>query len=134
VSGHGYTWDQVRERPAADLKVGDTFVRPGTGTAYRTCKDGSVRGVGWQDLDGTAWTLIAREGDTTTARSHDGREASQAIPPGARVLAVIAKAICTRCKRELRPWPLERGDRCSPKRWAHCIRRLQGAQTGTQRP
>lgn len=29
---------------------------------------------------------------------------------------------CDRCKRELRPWPLKRGDRCSPKDWAVCIR------------
>lgn len=29
---------------------------------------------------------------------------------------------CPRCKRPQNPWPLERGDRCSPKDWAVCIR------------
>lgn len=30
--------------------------------------------------------------------------------------------ICPRCKREAVGWPLERGDRCSPPKWAKCIR------------
>jgi hypothetical protein len=30
--------------------------------------------------------------------------------------------VCGRCGREAKPWPLERGDRCAPKAWAHCIR------------
>jgi hypothetical protein len=29
---------------------------------------------------------------------------------------------CPRCGRELRPWALDRGDKCSPKDWAYCIR------------
>lgn len=29
---------------------------------------------------------------------------------------------CERCGREMRPWPLKRGDRCSPKDWVACIR------------
>lgn len=29
---------------------------------------------------------------------------------------------CSRCGRPNRPWPLERGDRCSPVEWAVCIR------------
>ena len=30
--------------------------------------------------------------------------------------------VCRRCKREAHGWPVYRGDRCSPKDWAHCIR------------
>jgi hypothetical protein len=29
---------------------------------------------------------------------------------------------CERCGREVHPWPLERGARCSPRTWAMCIR------------
>ena len=29
---------------------------------------------------------------------------------------------CTRCRREVDPWPLQRGARCSPKDWRFCIR------------
>jgi hypothetical protein len=29
---------------------------------------------------------------------------------------------CEKCKRECRPWPLRRPNRCSPKDWAMCIR------------
>lgn len=30
--------------------------------------------------------------------------------------------VCGRCGREAKPWPLERGNKCAPKGWAHCIR------------
>ena len=30
-------------------------------------------------------------------------------------------AVCGRCHRELKPWPLERGPRCAPRDWAYCI-------------
>lgn len=30
--------------------------------------------------------------------------------------------ICAKCKRAVHPWPLQRGDRCSPKSWVYCIR------------
>lgn len=30
--------------------------------------------------------------------------------------------ICPRCNRMATGWPLERGDRCSPRSWANCIR------------
>lgn len=30
--------------------------------------------------------------------------------------------VCEKCGREAKPWPLDRPPRCSPKRWAHCIR------------
>jgi len=29
---------------------------------------------------------------------------------------------CPRCKREVRPWSLRRGAKCSPKDWVYCIR------------
>lgn len=39
-------------------------------------------------------------------------------------LAVGAADRCDRCRRvrSREPWPLKRGDRCSPKYWKHCIR------------
>jgi hypothetical protein len=30
--------------------------------------------------------------------------------------------VCRRCKRVAVGWPLERGDRCSPRSWWRCIR------------
>lgn len=30
--------------------------------------------------------------------------------------------ICPRCHRKAVGWPLRRGDRCSPKDWAVCLR------------
>lgn len=83
---HPYTWKDVRDFRARDLAVGDVFVKPGHGTAYFTGRDGSVRGVGWQELDGDAWTVIARKGDVITCRAADGREATESIPETARVL------------------------------------------------
>jgi hypothetical protein len=91
MNGHGYTWEDVRQRVAADLKVGDTWVIPSTGTAYFTAPDGRVRGAGLahpMPLDGVAWTATARKGDMVTARSHDGREATKPIPAHARLLLV----------------------------------------------
>lgn len=29
---------------------------------------------------------------------------------------------CPKCNREVNPWPLERGSRCSPEDWVYCIR------------
>lgn len=88
--GHGYGWDDVRERPARDLAVGDVWVSPAAFAAYGVSRDGRVAGAfGWSGPRGTAWTVTAREGDVTTCRSHDGREETAAIPEGARVLLVI---------------------------------------------
>ena len=87
---HPYTWKDVRDVPARDLAVGEKFVKPGAGTAYFSAADGSVRGAGWQELDGTAWTVVAREGDVTTCRAADGCEITETIPPTAHVLRVYA--------------------------------------------
>jgi hypothetical protein len=87
---HPYTWKDVRDVRAQSLAIGETFVKPGMGTAFYSGSDGRVRGAGWQELDGTAWTVIAREGDVTTCRADDGREATQAIPSTAHVLRVTA--------------------------------------------
>lgn len=35
--------------------------------------------------------------------------------------------ICDRCNREVHPWPLERGNSCSPPDWVHCIRNDEAA-------
>lgn len=87
---HGYGWDDLRERPARDLAVGDVFVNPAAFSAYGV--DGATGRVfcmfGWEGPRGTAWTVTARDGDVTTCRSHDGRVQSQEIPEGARVLVV----------------------------------------------
>lgn len=37
--------------------------------------------------------------------------------------ATASAPTCDRCGREVRPWPLERGDRCAPQGWVYCIRR-----------
>jgi hypothetical protein len=119
---HGYTWADVRRVDARELKVGDIFVSPGVGNLYRVGDDGRVTGTTWA-LDGTAWVVGAWAGDVLTAVSHTGQERRQRPFPGAMVLRVEPSGTCDRCAREVRPWPLERGDRCAPKGWAYCIRR-----------
>jgi hypothetical protein len=32
--------------------------------------------------------------------------------------------VCSRCGREQHPWPVDRGNKCAPKDWAHCIKPL----------
>ncbi|MEV7814235.1 hypothetical protein AB0P05_26445 [Streptomyces flaveolus] len=91
MSGHGYTWSDVRKASATELKVGDTWVAPGAGTAYFEARDGRVRGAGLvhaMPLDGIAWTVMALDRGVVTARSHDGRERTEAIPADARLLFV----------------------------------------------
>jgi hypothetical protein len=58
------------------------------GTGYSVLRDGTVRGVGWQDLDGILWAVTARTGEMITVRSHDGREATELIRQGAQILRV----------------------------------------------
>jgi hypothetical protein len=91
MSSHGYTWNDVRSVPVGDLAVGDVFVQPGAGVAYYVADDGRVRGAGLavaMELDGTAWTVTARDGSLITMRSGDGREISEVAPTSARVLRV----------------------------------------------
>ncbi|MER7487935.1 hypothetical protein ABTY20_18910 [Streptomyces sp. NPDC126497] len=87
---HGYGWDDLRERPARDLAVGDTFVSPAAFSAYGV--DGTTGRVfcmfGWEGPRGTAWTVTARDGGLVTARSHDGIEVTQELSERARVLVV----------------------------------------------
>lgn len=88
---HSYTWRDVRDFRALDLAVGDVFVKPGCGTAYYVGRDGSIRGAGLihaMSLDGTAWTVVAREGDLITCRAADGREVTERTPESAHVLRV----------------------------------------------
>lgn len=84
---HGYTWADVRQVDARELKIGDIFVTPDAGNMYRVGTDGRVSGTTWA-LDGTAWTVAARVDNTVTALSHRGREKRQEIPEGATVLRV----------------------------------------------
>jgi len=76
---HGITWDQVRTGTVAELREGVTFISPGVGTAYQMA-NGSIRGVGWLPLDGTAWTVRSMDSGKITATSHDGREVTQPLP------------------------------------------------------
>lgn len=86
---HGYGWEDLRQRPARDLAVGDVFVSPAAFSAYGVAADGRVFAmIGYEGPRGTAWTVTARDGNVTTCRSHDGREETQEIPERARVLAV----------------------------------------------
>ncbi|MFH8483020.1 hypothetical protein [Streptomyces sp. NPDC018055] len=89
---HGYTWADAREVKARELKPGDVFVKPGTGTAWTTATDGTVRGAGIafaMELDGTAWTVVSRTADTATCTSHTGQTLTDApMPESCRVLRV----------------------------------------------
>jgi len=95
IQEHGYTWENVREVDAmAELHVGDTFVKPGTGTAYSVHADGSVRptGVAWEmKLDGIAWTVKARIGEAFTCQPHTGRHHTEVLRAGVRVLKVVTQ-------------------------------------------
>lgn len=88
---HPYAWGDVRQRSADELAVGDTWVVPGTGTAYFADKDGRVRGAGIAHelpMDGIAWTVTERDGKRITARSQTGATLSGEFPVGHRVLVV----------------------------------------------
>lgn len=89
--GHGYDWSDLRDRPATELAVGDTFVSGlGAFTTYASSRDGRVRSLmGCEPPGGTAWTVTAREGDVTTCRGHDGRVETQEIPEHAHALLVV---------------------------------------------
>ncbi|HEX8108482.1 MAG TPA: hypothetical protein VF516_12200, partial [Kofleriaceae bacterium] len=75
-----YEWSNVRQIPASSLEVGDEFIKPTTGSAFTSHGDGEVQGHGFQPLEGTKFTVTAREGNTITARDESGRELTQTIP------------------------------------------------------
>lgn len=87
--GHGYTWNDLRERPARDLAVGDVFLSwLGSFTAYSTSRDGRVRpSMGCEPPQSAAWTVTARDGDSVTARN-GACEIVEDIPERAKVLVV----------------------------------------------
>ncbi|AEM88881.1 hypothetical protein [Streptomyces violaceusniger] len=93
AGGHGYRWRDVREVEAmGNLDVNDVFVKPGTGTAYTAYGDGSVtpRGLAWgTELDGIAWTVKGRIGETFICESHTGRHTNEILRAGVRVLKVV---------------------------------------------
>lgn len=35
---------------------------------------------------------------------------------------LLGAPVCKRCHRVAVGWPLDRGDRCSPRGWANCLR------------
>lgn len=65
-------------------------------------------------------TLLTRGGGSLRSSSHE--HPAQAPNLGG------SKLRCTKCGRECRPWPLERGRRCSPKTWAMCIRSAEDCE------
>lgn len=92
---HPYTWGDVRQRPADELAVGDTWVNPGTGAAYFAGEDGRVHGAGLvheMPMDGIAWTVTAREGKRITARSQTGATLTGEFLAGHRVLVITEEA------------------------------------------
>ena len=89
---HGYSWGDAREIKTDDLRAGDTFVNPGLGAAYVVDRDGRVRGarIAWEmPMDGTAWTVVARQGQTVTAVSHMGRMVRDELSQTAHMLRVV---------------------------------------------
>ena len=81
-------WEAVLQVDADTLATGDRFIAPAVGVGYRAHADGTVRGVGWLPLEGTEWAVTGRDGDAVTARNAAGRERSQRIPTGAKILKV----------------------------------------------
>ncbi len=73
------------------------------------------------------WCPDGRRDDGRTAEeleTHLHAAHQQLAPESPTVLAKASGVVCPRCKREIDPWPLQRGDRCSPKHWKYCIRPL----------
>lgn len=103
--GHGITWDQVKETQVSELSVGDRWVNPGMGTAWHCRPDGTVDGyrMGWNQmpLDGVAWTLTARDGDTITATNHLGDTSTKTIKkyvPGTCTWCASADVVNGNCR------------------------------------
>jgi hypothetical protein len=75
-SSCGYTYQQLREVLASDLREGDTWVSPAFPAVWRTTTDGTVYGDGIAAYDPpavVAWTITHLAADRTfTARRHDG--------------------------------------------------------------
>ena len=90
-NGHGYGWDDLRDRPASELVVGDTFVSGlGAFASYTVARDGRVRPLmGCGKPGGTAWTVTAKDGTDLTARSHHGYEETGEFTESTRVLKVV---------------------------------------------
>lgn len=88
MTTYSIAWDRVRRRDASALRVGDTWVVPAPFTTYHANRDGAVVGHGCEPLTGTAWTVLAHDGELVTARSHDGRQTTEPLPANARVLRV----------------------------------------------
>jgi hypothetical protein len=86
------TWQDLRHRPARDLKAGDQWIIPPAFATYSAAPDGAVRGHGWEPPTGTLWRVVARDGDKVTAVDQDGRELTEALPRAARVLKVERRA------------------------------------------
>lgn len=71
----GYTWSDLRERPIAELNVGDVMVKLDAFEAYRTGEDGWLAGAMTWTPSGSAWRITARSDDTYSVTRTDGRRA-----------------------------------------------------------
>lgn len=85
-------WEHLREVPLADLRPGDSWITLAPFTVCWASADGRVRGHGWQQPQGTVWTLRSWDGDTITAVSENGETRSQQIPSTVMVNRIIGAA------------------------------------------
>ncbi|PWU52765.1 hypothetical protein DLJ47_18180 [Micromonospora sp. S4605] len=84
MSDHGIGWEQLREIPMLDLAPGDTWVQPAIGSTWSTGPDGRLAGWdhSWHTRPprGRALTVLSRDGDAITIRSHEGEQKTVTIP------------------------------------------------------
>ncbi|PNE43413.1 hypothetical protein AOB60_00240 [Streptomyces noursei] len=102
---NGYTWADVRRRPAAGLAVGDVFVVPAMGVAYEELSEGAVRGAGvglGMALEGVAWTVTERRGALCTAESERGERRTEHATEGVFVLRVESADVVSSAPESLR--------------------------------
>ncbi|MGW5821980.1 DUF3560 domain-containing protein, partial [Streptomyces noursei] len=103
-TGNGFTWADVRRRPAVALVVGDVFVVPAVGVAYKELGGGAVRGAGvgaGMALEGVAWTVVERLGALFTAESERGERRTELAGDGVCVLRVEGAAVGASSSAEL---------------------------------
>jgi hypothetical protein len=84
VTDHGFGWEQLREVPMLDLAPGDTWVQPAIGSTWSAGPDGRLAGWdhSWHTRPprGRALTVLSRDGDVITIRTHEGEQKTVTIP------------------------------------------------------
>jgi hypothetical protein len=76
-----FSRDDVESTPAAELQSGDVLVRPGLPDYWRRGREALPA-----RFKAFVWTVTLIDGSVLSARRSDGREVSEAIPQGARLL------------------------------------------------